>query len=118
MTKTPVFLKHFAYFLVIFIVSLGSLPTAFPFFDHCVSHVELFHSGLTWIQTNTKFKIYSFVILGREKEEEEGEKGVREEVKGAEGREEVKGHNLFGLHFDDLLNEGMGPSQFFIFSGC
>ena len=28
-----------------------------------------------------------------------------------------KGHNLFGLHFPGKLNEGMGPSQFFILGG-
>lgn len=50
--------------------------------------------------------------------EEGGRKKRRRRKKGAEGRKQKKdAHNLFELHFADLLHEGMEQSQFLFYEG-
>lgn len=60
---------------------------------------------------------YTALPLSEEKWKEEEERRGEEEEKGAEGRKEAKkeAHNLFELHFADLLHEGMEQSQFLFF---
>ena len=49
---------------------------------------------------------------------EEERRGEEEEEKGAEGRKQKKdAHNLFELHFANLLHEGMEQSQFLFYEG-